>query len=130
MTITVLQMPHSAGHDEQTGVLSVPLESRFSLAFLHAAFSHETEVGRYLDTIEEVLTPLPEGRTRLQEGAYPHQAKIYMSNQCSISRGELIQPLAGQRSGISNGSMYPKSATSTGIPAATADSTSRSASPA
>lgn len=37
------------------------------LAWLHAAFSHEVEVEKYLDTTEGVVSGLPEGRCWVSE---------------------------------------------------------------
>lgn len=43
------------------------IASAHMLAWLHAAFSHDVEVERYLDTTEGVLSLLPDGRSWVSE---------------------------------------------------------------
>jgi organic hydroperoxide reductase OsmC/OhrA len=43
------------------------IASAHMLARLHAAFGHEVEVEKYLDTAEGVLSALPEGRCWVSE---------------------------------------------------------------
>ena len=43
------------------------IASAHMLAWLHAAFSHEVEVEKYLDTAEGVVSGLPEGRCWVSE---------------------------------------------------------------
>lgn len=43
------------------------IASAHMLAWLHAAFSHEVEVEKYLDTAEGVVSALPEGRCWVAE---------------------------------------------------------------
>jgi len=64
------------------------------LAWLHAAFSHEVEVAKYLDTAEGVVSALPEGRCWVSEVALQPRITFNSNQQVADSAVKHFNELA------------------------------------